>query len=225
MEFDEETMRQFLDKLAQNQGQQLVTAKTTRIGDSKSARAVGLLWVLAGVVVLVATIAAGYRFMPFAGDLMGRLLPAPATVLNAQPTRVPLPKAGSIRGGTGYATSAVRQQQVAEEAAAPVEVILTEPLNQPMNSEGKSVLRPSQQQQLNQSSALASREWQAAADQQQADYTAQRRAEATAAPVKYTYQQVRDNLLNGRDPCSVPRADPQTCRNGIPQATPLNSQP
>ncbi len=139
-----------------------------------------------------------------------------------------LPAPGTIRDGTGYARPEVQEQMEAHPAQEPQSAPAQPAIDTnslPANSAGQPVISERQAQQLNQAVELAHQEGQRAADQAAADYEAQRRANEAAAPVKMTKEEAERTYTNGRDLCSIPRADPNTCKRGIPEATPLNSQP
>jgi hypothetical protein len=90
----------------------------------------------------------------------------------------------------------------------------------PLNSAGQPVISAEQQQQMNLSLQLAEQEGNAAAD---AAMKAQRDAalaDAASRAPDVSYEDAKEMLH--RDPCSVPRANPHTCKQGLFKPTPVN---
>jgi hypothetical protein len=189
------------------------------------------LLAVAAVVAVVGIFGIQYGG-PLLANWRDMLKPATTQINGSELPRPSLPAPGSIRGGTGYARPAVQQQMEAQAQerpqAAPQQpqsapVIDVQSL--PANSAGQPVISAQQAEQLNQAADLASREWQAAADAAALAFQQAQEEAAKAAQVKLDKEQAEAMLTNGRDLCSLPRANPRTCALGIPQATPLNAQP
>ncbi len=102
---------------------------------------------------------------------------------------------------------AVYATVVAESQPAP---IISEPL--PLSSAGKPVIDAVQQQQLNFSAEMAAQEAIAEVTNAQATDVASRLPDVSYEDAK---------ALLGRDPCSVPRANPHTCAQGLYKPTPI----
>jgi hypothetical protein len=235
-EIDNETLRKLLDSAlkAQQPAPQPsypATSHTTRLNAPAREPSPWIgrsLWAAAGLAVVLLMAVVGYRALPMAGDLVGRLFPAPQTTIQVQPTPAPFPPRGSFRGGGGYAQQpALSQAQAAEQAqlAQPEEqrnaAVPVIQQGQAVNDNGEAIVSESQRRQLNQAVDLAVQEGNSAALQVSAEYVEQRRAAESAAPVVLSAEQIAEKY--GRDPCSVPRADPKTCGLGVPAATPLNT--
>jgi hypothetical protein len=94
------------------------------------------------------------------------------------------------------------------------------PLPLPLNSQGEPVISHAQQQQMQQSLFLAEQEGATAVDAQMAAQRATADAEALNRPPDVSYEEAK--ALLGRDPCSVPRANPHTCSQGLYKPTPVN---
>lgn len=82
----------------------------------------------------------------------------------------------------------------------------------PLNSAGEPVIDRTQQQQLDMSAQMA-------ADEQQAALLAAQNADAANRAPDVSYEDAKKLL--GRDPCSVPRANPHTCARGLFKPTPV----
>jgi hypothetical protein len=102
------------------------------------------------------------------------------------------------------------QAAIAEQAPAPL----------PLNSAGEPVISQEQQQQQNLSLQLAEVEGGMAVDQQLAAQRATANAVDLGRAPDVSYEDAKRML--GRDPCSVPRANPHTCMNGLYKPTPVN---
>lgn len=90
----------------------------------------------------------------------------------------------------------------------------------PLNSAGEPVISQEQQAQQALSLQLAEQEGNAAADAQLAAQRASANADANSRAPDVSYEDAKAMLH--RDPCSVPRADPHTCAQGLYKPTPVN---
>lgn len=137
---------------------------------------------------------------------------------DSRPVNIP----DANRGINDYNATAQAQYDAAIKAgqdATPVPVQSTiAPL--PLNSAGEPVISQEQQAQQSQSLQLAEQEGAAAADAQLAAQREAANADAAQRAPDVSYQDAV-NLLH-RDPCSVPRANPATCAQGLFKPTPVN---
>jgi hypothetical protein len=127
------------------------------------------------------------------------------TRVNAPPVATPIP-------GIAQSTEEAEQmyQEAIQQAAPPL----------PLNSVGQPVISQEQQAQQSLSLQLAEQEGAVAVDAQLAAQRATADAEALSRPPDVSYEDAK--ALLGRDPCSVPRANPHTCMNGLYKPTPVN---
>jgi hypothetical protein len=193
-----------------------------------TARSNAPAWTMA-IIMLIAAAA-------FLAYLAPDLLPtagAPAAPPAAPPVSRQAP---AIRGGVARpATGAIdatpipgmAQNQATADAQFDAAVQAGEqraaatPVPLPLNSVGEPIIDQVQQAQMQQSLTLAEQEGGAAADRQLQNQRATAYADAASRPPDVSYEDARD-LNNGRDPCSVPRADPHTCAQGVYKPTPVN---
>lgn len=188
----------------------------------------------AGWVMTLAFVAAVVAFVAF---LYPDLAHMPGLPERAKGNQAPAERRGSFGGSDTYqpadipatngainaynATAEARYQQAIEQGdvAAPMPVQPTlRPL--PLNSAGEPVISQEQQRQMQQSLVLAEQEGNAAADQALANQRAAAEADAASRQPDVSYEEAK--ALLGRDPCSVPRANPHTCARGLFKPTPVN---
>lgn len=103
--------------------------------------------------------------------------------------------------------AAIDAQNGAQVAPTPI------PAPLPINSAGQPIIDRRQQQQLDQSAQMAAEEAAAAV-------RAAQLADAADRPPDVSADQVA--TMTGRNPCSVPHSDPQTCASGLYKPTPVN---
>lgn len=135
-------------------------------------------------------------------------------------TYSPIPPEAAINA---YNATAQAEYDAAIQAGAqnpPIVFQVATPPPLPLNSAGEPVISQAQQQQMQQSLELAEQEGAAAVDQQLADQRAAQNAADLARPPDVSYEDAKKLL--GRDPCSVPRANPVTCKQGLYKPTPVN---
>lgn len=110
------------------------------------------------------------------------------------------------------------EQAKYDAAVAPAAAPVAQPL--PLNSAGEPVIDAAQQAQMNQSLILAEQEGAAAADAQLAAQREAANAEALSRPPDVSKEDAEQMMH--RDLCSVPRANPHTCSQGLYKPTPVN---
>lgn len=183
-------------------------------------------WTMA-VIMLIAVVA---FLVSLAPDLL-KSASTPAAPNSAVGNQAPpnavrrAPAAPAPVGGAIYATPipgmAQNQAEVDQQYQAAIQASEQRqaPAPLPLNSAGEPVIDQVQQQQLNQSLQLAEQEGAAAADQQLAAQRAAANADALSRPPDVSKQDAEAEMH--RDLCSVPRANPATCKSGLYKPTPV----
>lgn len=150
-----------------------------------------------------------------AGNVGGQ---APASLRGSNPDPV-LPTAAIATPIPGIAQNeaeSLRSYQATVQAAnsAPAAAPTLPPAPLPLNSAGAPVIDAQQQQQLDLSAQLA-------ADEQQAALLAAQLADAANRAPDVSKADAEQMLH--RDLCSVPRANPHTCQQGLFKPTPIGA--
>ncbi len=149
------------------------------------------------------------QYLQNVGQQQHSQAPRSVAPLQQQPAQ---PAADGVYDTQAEADAAYQKAvQEAEQRAQPAPVVELGPL--PVNSAGEPVIDARQQQQLDQSANMA------AAEAAQAQLDVQR-ADTAARPPDVSNEDARA-VLNGRDPCSIRGADPQTCKAGWWKPTPV----
>lgn len=184
-------------------------------------------WTMA-MIMLIGVVA----FLAYlAPDLLPTAAPAPpsgAIGNQAPPSAVRrAPPAPAAPAGAMYATPipGMAQNQATADAQYTQAVQQAEqqaqatPLPLPLNSAGQPIIDQSQADQQHLSLQLAEQEGAAAADQQLAAQRATANADALSRPPDVSKQDAEQMMH--RDLCSVPRANPVTCGQGLYKPTPV----
>lgn len=140
----------------------------------------------------------------------------PAAVRRAPPASAPAQAAPALPGVAQNAAEAQAQYDALVQAGEHAQAT---PAPLPLNSAGEPIIDAAQQQQLNQSLQLAEQEGAAAADQQLAAQRATANADAQSRAPDVSKADAEQMMH--RDLCSVPRANPATCGQGLYKPTPV----
>lgn len=184
----------------------------------------GPAWVMAGLMFLGVVVFVGYilvdMFPKSGGGVpinptqarIGNQAPLDAVRRGSAPAQAAAPANPNVAGNEATAQVLYQQAITGQQAATPV------PL--PLNSQGQPIITAEQQRQQALSLQLAEQEGNAAADRAlQAQRSA---AYADAADRPPDVSAADGATMMGRPLCSVPRADPHTCAQGLFKPTPVN---
>lgn len=182
----------------------------------------GPAWVMAAIMLCAALAFGAYILVDMfpKGDTAAIADPAPSGAIGRQAPPAAVRRAPAATVGQSSAPdvqTAIDQYNQAQEQqavnAAPALAAL------PLNSQGEPVIDAYQQAQQQQSLQLAEQEGAAAVDQQLAADRAAANAEALSRPPDVSKEEAE--AMMHRDLCSVPRANPATCAQGLYKPTPV----
>lgn len=151
-----------------------------------------------------------------AGNVGGQ---APANVRGTNPDPAPRAPAAAtpipgIAQNEAESLSIYQTTIAAPQPAQPAPVPTAVPAPLPLNSAGAPIIDAQQQQQLDQSAQMA-------ADEQQAALLADQIADAQSRAPDVSKEDAEQMMH--RDLCSVPRANPHTCEQGLYKPTPIGA--
>lgn len=177
----------------------------------------GPAWVMAGLMFIGLVAFIGYLLIGLYPKADATVRPTQTRIGNQAPPNVV--RRGSVEANPNVAGNEATAQVMYEAAVNGQQTQPTLP-PLPLNSQGQPIISVEQQRQQALSLQLAEQEGNAAADQALQAQRATAYADAQSRAPDISAQD--GATMMGRPLCSVPRADPHTCEQGLYKPTPVN---